>query len=208
MAAPFLAASAEVILLRALSSFAEEALTDNTHNVLRVVAGVFYFKINHQPSVLLFERKLSANKESKKSVFEFPGGKVECLNGQPESDQQALGRELLEELSVNVDVGNWIGHHQFIPPHSLDKNKKIDLHLYQVSLRQDQSVYDFQLHEHLSCIQIPLSKEINFSLAQYVIRPKQEYQQSLSLAQLSFGDEHLWSACYSFFAAVSGVDRP
>lgn len=185
-------------------------MTDNTHNVIRVVAGVFCFKLKHQSHVLLFERKLHASNQENKSVFEFPGGKVESIYGEPESDQQALGRELFEELSVNVEVGDWIGHHQFIPPHSVDKNTKIDLHLYQVHLSSGLSYHDFKLHEHLSCIQIPLTSSINFSLAQYLIRPTHadhEYQ-PLSLAQLSFGDACLWSACHLFFNVVSDTDRP
>ncbi len=173
--------------------------------ILRVVAGVFYFKKNNQPYVLLFERKISWEKNSViKSVFEFPGGKVETHHGVRETDQQALGRELFEELSVNVAVGSWIGHHQFIPPHSADQNKKIDLHLYQVFLPNDLNFSEIRLQEHLSCIQLPLGQQTDFSQAQYLIHPKIENDSelmSLASAKLSFGDQSLWQSCYLFFSA-------
>lgn len=184
--------------------------------ILRVVAGVFYFEKNNQPYILLFERKISREKNSGiKSVFEFPGGKVETHQGVQESDQQALSRELFEELAVKVVIGPWIGHHQFIPPHSADQNKKIDLHLYQVFMSKNETIdlsfSDIRLQEHLSCIQIPLNKQADFSQAQYLIHPKLETESvsrslvlssALASAKLSFGDQSLWQSCYLFFSAT------
>ena len=60
---------------------------------MRVVAAV----IQDQDTFLACRR---APHKSLAGKWEFPGGKVEAL----ESDEQALAREILEELGVNVKV--------------------------------------------------------------------------------------------------------
>ncbi|MBN2851135.1 MAG: methylated-DNA--[protein]-cysteine S-methyltransferase [Clostridia bacterium] len=67
------------------------------NNVLtKVVAGIL---VNNE-KVYLFKRKSEAFKD----LYEFPGGKVE----ENETNQQALKRELMEELDIDVTVGRKI----------------------------------------------------------------------------------------------------
>ena len=46
-----------------------------------------------------------AHHVSNAGCWEFPGGKVEA----PESPQQALKREIAEELELEIRVGSWLG---------------------------------------------------------------------------------------------------
>jgi len=68
-------------------------------------------------------------------LWEFPGGKVEPN----ETDQEALARELHEELGVEVEVGELLNAHQFDY-----KDKSIELVGYRVSLKAGQP----QAHHH------------------------------------------------------------
>jgi 8-oxo-dGTP diphosphatase len=63
--------------------------------VVRVVAGLME---DSDGRVLITQRRPQAFMPLK---WEFPGGKVE----QGETDEQALARELLEELGIQVEVG-------------------------------------------------------------------------------------------------------
>jgi mutator protein MutT len=67
--------------------------------------------------------------------WEFPGGKVEV----GESEPQALRREIREELAVNINVGEFVGEtiHQY-------PSKKIHLRFYWVS----PPLESFVLSEH------------------------------------------------------------
>ncbi|OEE70090.1 thiamine-phosphate phosphorylase [Enterovibrio norvegicus FF-33] len=62
-----------------------------------VVAGV----IADGQRVLITQRY---DQDSEAGLWEFPGGKVE----EGETDQEALARELIEELSVEVKVGDFL----------------------------------------------------------------------------------------------------
>lgn len=66
------------------------------NNKLNVVAAILF----HDNFIYLPKRSHSLKNNPNK--FEFPGGKVECC----ETLQEALQRELKEELSINVDINN------------------------------------------------------------------------------------------------------
>lgn len=61
---------------------------------MRVVAGVIF---NNEGKILITRR---AKGQSRELLWEFPGGKVE----EGESDEEALKREIKEELCLDIDV--------------------------------------------------------------------------------------------------------
>lgn len=69
--------------------------------VLDVVAAI----IEHNGNILLARRPETGDQPG---YWEFPGGKVEVGESQP----QALERELLEELGIYAQVGHYIASHQ------------------------------------------------------------------------------------------------
>jgi 8-oxo-dGTP diphosphatase len=86
---------------------------------VRVVAGLLE---NSDGQVLITQRRPQAFMPLK---WEFPGGKVEP----GETDQQALVRELQEELGIEVQVGeHFMGLVHKYP------NFSIDFHVYRCSL--------------------------------------------------------------------------
>ena len=87
---------------------------------------MLYDKINVVGAVLIKDNKIllaqrSSNCINYPNFFEFPGGKVE----QHESEQQALIRELKEELSIEVYSESLISF-----PNNIIKTKKIILTLF------------------------------------------------------------------------------
>ncbi len=73
-----------------------------------VVAGIFHRQNpkTGEPEVLLFQRAFG---DVAGGMWEFPGGKVEA----GESDEAALVRELEEEITIRVQVGERLGSAQF-----------------------------------------------------------------------------------------------
>ena len=68
--------------------------------------------------------------------YEFPGGKIE----EGETGEQAIARELTEELDLTVSVGGLYASHTFEYPDFI-----ITLYLYECEMRTD-----FRLKEHES----------------------------------------------------------
>ena len=85
-------------------------------------------------------------------LWEFPGGKVEPN----ETDQEALARELHEELGVEVEVGELLNAHQFDY-----KDKSIELVGYRVSLKAGQP----QAHHHAEVRWVGSRELMNVALA-------------------------------------------
>jgi 8-oxo-dGTP diphosphatase len=65
--------------------------------LINVVAGIF----RDQDKVLIAQRGKGKQQEYK---WEFPGGKVK----EKESEEEALKREFLEELDIDIEVGNFL----------------------------------------------------------------------------------------------------
>lgn len=56
--------------------------------------------------LLIAQRKL---KDGSPGLWEFPGGKREAQ----ESREQALHREIFEELNIKIDIGTYLGENDF-----------------------------------------------------------------------------------------------
>jgi 8-oxo-dGTP diphosphatase len=102
---------------------------------IEVVAAVFI----QNKRVFCAQRK-DAGETAKK--WEFPGGKVEA----GESHQQALAREISEELSTTITVGNFVTtvNHQY-------NTFALTMHAYQCSILEG----TLTLSEHLDSRWLP-----------------------------------------------------
>jgi len=89
--------------------------------------------ICYQDRILVAQRKAQ---DSNGGAWEFPGGKVEP----GETPEQALRREIQEELEIDIQVGKLIESREFITP----SGKKIRLSLFATEAQSQ----DFHLHEH------------------------------------------------------------
>lgn len=85
---------------------------------MRVVAAV----IQNQDAILVCRR---APHKSFPGKWEFPGGKVEAN----ETDEQALAREIREELGVEITVGAFI-----VKSSSFGSDLSIEMHTYFANL--------------------------------------------------------------------------
>ena len=100
----------------------------NTLNPTDVVAAI----IKKDDFYLLAKR----NKDKYMGLkWEFPGGKVE----ENETFKEALSREILEELSVNIDIHNKIAEERY-----QDSEINVILHYFICSLKNE----DIVLSEH------------------------------------------------------------
>jgi (d)CTP diphosphatase len=88
--------------------------------------------ILHQGKILLAQRD---NTRDNAGLWEFPGGKVETGESQP----QALQRELQEELALTIEVDTWLASHCW-----QKGNKTLELHGWLVNHYSGQ----VQLHCH------------------------------------------------------------
>jgi len=84
-----------------------------------------------------------------KGLWEFPGGKVE-IN---ESDEEAIEREIREELEINIKAQEFI-----ISNVSMTGNKGINLKLYRCKYIDG----DIKLNEHLKYKYIKIDEADNF----------------------------------------------
>ena len=111
---------------------------------IEVVAAI----IMHKTEILSVQRR-NHKLDYISEKFEFPGGKIEV----GETRQQALNRELKEELEINAEIGNYVitvehNYHDF----------ELIMHAYLVKVDSK----DITLTEHIS--QLWLNKEDIYSV--------------------------------------------
>ncbi|MED5579095.1 MAG: (deoxy)nucleoside triphosphate pyrophosphohydrolase [Nitrospinota bacterium] len=88
---------------------------------IKVVAGVIF----NQGKILITKRPYNVHQGGK---WEFPGGKVNL----DEAEEQALKRELFEELSVDVDVANLI-----LETNHFYENLEVNLLFYECTINSN-----------------------------------------------------------------------
>ena len=113
-----------------------------------VVAGVI---INEKKILCAQRSKNNLNYISKK--FEFPGGKIEKF----ETDEQCLKREILEELSLEIDINDFYMLVNHIYP-----DFKLDMKVYLCSSKTRNVI----LKEHISCKWLSLKHIPNLDWAE------------------------------------------
>lgn len=98
---------------------------------IRVVAALF----RRGETVLVQQRPPD---KSRALLWEFPGGKVEP----GETDQEALARECLEELGVEVEVGVkvWEARHEY-------EDLVVELLLFRATMAADATPLPFEAHQ-------------------------------------------------------------
>ena len=113
-----------------------------------VVAGVI---INEKKILCAQRSKNNFNYISKK--FEFPGGKIEKF----ETDEQCLKREILEELSLEIEIYDFYMLVNHIYP-----DFKLNMKVYLCSSNNRNII----LKEHVSCKWLSLKKISNLDWAE------------------------------------------
>ena len=112
-----------------------------------VVAGVI---INEKKILCAQRSKNNLNYISKK--FEFPGGKIEKF----ETDEQCLKREILEELSLEIEINDFYMLVNHIYP-----DFKLNMKVYLCSSKTRNVI----LKEHISCKWLSLKNIPNLDWA-------------------------------------------
>lgn len=130
---------------------------DMQSDPVEVVAAIFHRIRDGEVEVLLFRR---ASHVSGAGFWEFPGGKVEP----GESREQALTREIQEELGVQVHVGQEMGQniHQF-------PQKKVKLIAFLVELIP--GVFNLKDHDGFRWIKEGDLNQFKVSLADVPLMP-------------------------------------
>jgi 8-oxo-dGTP diphosphatase len=135
--------------------------------VMNYIEGVSAAITNNDGKILVVRR--SAKDDFLAGYYEMPGGKIE----KGESHEQAVRREIHEELSLNVDV--IMKFHEF--SYQPGPNTKCVDHQYLVKLNENDNLLNLKLsHEH------DIHKWINLSELDKLSPITTEAKESLRLA--------------------------
>ncbi|MFC0225817.1 pyrimidine (deoxy)nucleoside triphosphate diphosphatase [Serratia aquatilis] len=128
--------------------------------IIDVVAAI----IEKDGKILIAQRD---NNSDQAGLWEFPGGKVDAH----ESQQQALARELLEELGIVANVGSYVASNEW-----QQSERIIRLHAWRVETFSG----DLQLHCHSAFIWITPQQARDYPLAPADVPLLESYLISLS----------------------------
>lgn len=117
----------------------------STLKQIEVVAAI----IERGDHILLARRDSQSDQAG---LWEFPGGKVEPGETQP----QALARELQEELAIDADVQQWVASHRW-----QQRDRLIVLHAWRVSPFRG----ELRLHCHSEVRWVTPEQALQFALA-------------------------------------------
>lgn len=115
--------------------------------MIQVVAGIIY----KDGKILIAKRNLKKDQGGK---WEFPGGKVE----KGETNEEALKREIKEELDADIEVKEYVGENEFHYP-----EKDVKLIFYKAKLISD--VVKLLEHEDYKWIKIEEFSKYDFAEA-------------------------------------------
>lgn len=115
--------------------------------MIQVVAGIIY----KDGKILIAKRNLHKDQGGK---WEFPGGKVE----KGETNEEALKREIKEELDADIEVKEYVGENEFHYP-----EKDVKLIFYKANLISDR--VKLLEHEDYKWIKIEESSKYDFAEA-------------------------------------------
>jgi mutator protein MutT len=119
---------------------------------IRVVAAAIFDSKNR----VLLAKKPATHKNAGK--FEFPGGKVQVS----ESDEEALAREIQEELNLSIRVLDLMGEIK-----GLVQTREIHLLLYRSELTSgDFEISNLKLSEHESVVWCELERVLSWPLCE------------------------------------------
>ncbi|WON78573.1 pyrimidine (deoxy)nucleoside triphosphate diphosphatase [Serratia sp. UGAL515B_01] len=128
--------------------------------IIDVVAAI----IEKDHKILIAQRD---NSSDQAGLWEFPGGKVD----ENESQQQALARELLEELSIVAHVGSYVASNQW-----QQGERIIRLHAWRVGTFNG----NFQLHCHSALVWVTPQQARDYPMAPADVPLLESYLTSLS----------------------------
>lgn len=120
--------------------------------MIDVVAGVI---INNENKIFIAERNL---KKSQGGLWEFPGGKIEL----GETREQAIERELKEELDITVKAEKYLGEKEFNYP-----NK--DINLIAIKCKIISGTINLEEHEDAKWVNKDELKNFDFAPADMFI---------------------------------------
>ena len=105
--------------------------------------------LNDQNKILIARRPLD---KSFGGLWEFPGGKIE----EGESPEEALQRELKEELNIEVKISEGLPPYQY-----LDKSLEIEFYPFKCHPISD----TFEINEHSDALYVNKEDLSNYSFA-------------------------------------------
>ncbi len=130
--------------------------------IIKVVAAIIR---NHKEEILFAQRSLDAT--SCAGLWEFPGGKI----SDSESEEQALKRELTEELSMVVEIEHAFATSIYRENHN-DGQRAKEIHLKSYLVRALSDNYELRVHEKVLWLKKEKAQNLHLAPADIPIYEK------------------------------------